>query len=562
MSFSVKKNVLQTVALLKEYGVKHVVVSPGSRNAPLLQTFSQEQAFECQVIVDERNAAFHALGIIQSEKEPVVVCCTSGSALLNLAPAVAEAYYQQLPLIVVSADRSPEWIGQMDGQTIPQPGVFGTMVKKAVNLPEIKDDQDEWFCNRLINEALIACMSDTAGPVQINVPISEPLFDYSVERLPEVRRIDYASVQKSVEIQLFADKWNTLSKRMIIVGQMIKSPELTVALENLVKRGDCVVFTEYLANAVSPLFISNFDAWLYAMPEEQKKDFAPDLVITLGGHIVSKRLKQYLRANKPKNHWHLNQSGEVVDLFQSLTNLVETDNLQFINDLPGAIQKDEDKPYSDLWKKASERVGEPSSEIPFCDIYAVGEFLKVLPKNSALHLANSSTVRNVQLYNQDTSWDIYCNRGTNGIESTLPATVGFASVYNGIVYLIIGDLSFFYGLNALWNIKHIKNLRILLINNGGGGIFHLLPGLGKAPSLKQYVAATHGTDAKEWVKASDLTYLPAKNKGELENNLKIFVDETINKSILLEVTTDMEISKQVFKGYYHSLKKNDGSDML
>ena len=555
--FSVKKNVLQTVALLKEFGVKHVVVSPGSRNAPLLQTFSQEQTFRCQVIVDERDAAFHALGIIQSEKEPVVVCCTSGSALLNLAPAVAEAYYQQLPLIVVSADRSQEWIGQMDGQTIPQSGVFGSMVKKSVNLPEIKDDQDEWFCNRLINEALIACMSDVRGPVQINVPISEPLFDYSIERLPDVRFINKSDTKRVINIEPFAKKWNISPKRMIIVGQTIKSPELTTALENLVRRGDCIVFTEYLANAVSPLFISNFDAWLYAMPEEHKKDFAPDLVITLGGHIVSKRLKQFLRGNKPKNHWHLNQSGEVVDLFQSLTDLVETDSLQFLNDLFYTIEEDTGKSYHNLWKAASDRMKEPASDVPFCDIYAVGEFLKVLPKDSVLHLANSSTVRNVQLYSQDASWDIYCNRGTNGIESTLPTTVGFASVHDGIVYLIIGDLSFFYGLNALWNISHIKNLRILLINNGGGGIFHLLPGLGKTPSLKQYVAATHRSNAKEWVQATGLKYLSAKDKDELKESLDIFINESINESMLLEVTIDMEISKQVFKEYYHQLKLAD-----
>lgn len=351
------------------------------------------------------------MGIIQSEKKPVVVCCTSGSALLNLAPAVAEAYYQQLPLIVVSADRSQEWIGQMDGQTIPQPGVFGSMVKKAVSLPEIKDGQDEWFCNRLINEALITSMAGAPGPVQINVPISEPLFDYSVEKLPEVRHVNFAPVHKSVDILPFVDKWNGLSNRMIIVGQKIKSPELVIALENLVKRGDCVVFTEYLANAVSPLFISNFDAWLYAMPEEQKANFVPALVITLGGHIVSKRLKQFLRVNNPENHWHLTQSGEVADLFQSLTDLIETDNLRFINDLSNSVGEDVNKTYYNLWKKASDRVGEPASEIPFSDIYAVGEFLKVLPKGAALHLANSSTVRNAQLYDQDASWEIYCNRG-------------------------------------------------------------------------------------------------------------------------------------------------------
>ncbi len=552
--FSVKRNVLQTVALIKAFGIKHVVLSPGSRNAPLMQTFTQDDFFNCQVIVDERNAAFHALGIIQKVKKPVVVCCTSGSALLNFAPAVSEAYYQQLPLVVVSADRSPEWIGQMDGQTMPQPGVFGSIVKKSVNLPEIKDEQDEWYCNRLINEALIACTADANAPVHINVPISEPLFDYSVEKLPEARKIDFAPTLKSIDIQPYANRWDKLPKRMIIVGQQFRSPRIVEILENLVRKGGCVVFTECLSNCVSPLFIPNFDACLYALPDEQKADFAPHLVSTLGGHIVSKRVKQYLRENKPQSHWHLTQSGEVADLFQSLTDLIETDIEPFLNNLFYTVTEDEEKGYYALWKEASDKLPEPAKDIPFSDIQVVGAFLNALPDNSVLHLANSSTIRNVQLYNMDKSIDVYCNRGINGIEGTLPAAVGFASVCNEPVYLVIGDLSFFYGLNSLWNTGHITNLRILLINNGGGGIFHLLPGLHKAPSLKQYVAATHTSSAEEWGSAAGLKYLSAKDKEELEKQLNVFTSKDIMQSVLLEVNTDMEVNKQVFNEYYHRLK--------
>lgn len=552
--FSVKKNVLQTVALLKAYGVKQIVLSPGSRNAPLMQTFSQDAFFECHTIVDERNAAFYALGIIQALQQPVAICCTSGSALLNYAPAVSEAYYQQLPLIVVSADRSPEWIGQMDGQTLPQAGVFGSLSKKSVHLPEINNETDQWFCNRLINEALIACTADTSGPVHINIPLYEPLFDYSEESLPEVRKIDYARPRKSVEISSFVEKWHNLPKRLIIVGQLFQTPELTEVLESLAKKNDCIVFTENLSNSFSPLFISNFDAVLYAVSEEKKEIFAPDLVITLGGHIVSKRLKHFIRQHKPKNHWHLTESGEVVDLFQSLTDLVETEAIEFFSKLSSEVQDNREKPFFDLWKNASMVIPEPKEDMPFSDISATGDFLKVLPQNSVLHLANSSTVRNVQLFQLDKSIKVYCNRGVNGIESTLPSVIGFAAVYKDPVYLIIGDLSFFYGLNALWNIQHIKNLRILLINNGGGGIFHLLPGLNKATSLKEYVSAEHTTQAKDWALAAGLNYLSAENKNDLKENLKAFIDARTDQSVLLEITTNMEISKKAFQEYYHKLK--------
>lgn len=552
--FSVKKNVLQTVALLKAYGVKQIVLSPGSRNAPLMQTFSQDAFFECHTIVDERNAAFYALGIIQALQQPVAICCTSGSALLNYAPAVSEAYYQQLPLIVVSADRSPEWIGQMDGQTLPQAGVFGSLSKKSVHLPEINSEKDEWFCNRLINEALIACTADTRGPVHINIPLAEPLFDYSEEKLPEVRKINYARPRKSADIPAFIEKWDKLPKRLIIVGQLFQTPQLTELLESLAKKTDCIVFTENLSNSVSPLFINNFDAVLYAVSEEKKEIFAPDLVITLGGHIVSKRLKHFIRQHKPKNHWHLTESGEVVDLFQSLTELVETEAIDFFSKLSSEVQDNREKPFFDLWKNTSLLIPEPKEDIPFSDISVTGDFLKVMPKNSVLHLANSSTVRNVQLFQLDKSIKVYCNRGVNGIESTLPSVIGFASVYKDPVYLIIGDLSFFYGLNALWNIQHIRNLRILLINNGGGGIFHLLPGLNQASSLKKYVSADHTSTAKDWALAAGLNYLSAETKNDLKESLKAFIDTKTDQSVLLEITTNMEISKKAFQEYYHKLK--------
>lgn len=552
--FSTKKNVLQTVALLKAHGVKHIVVSPGSRNAPLMQTFSQEPFFQCHVIVDERNAAFYALGIIQNIKEPVAICCTSGSALLNYAPAVSEAFYQQLPLIVISADRTQEWIGQMDGQTLPQSGAFGTLVKKSVQLPEIKTETDEWFCNRLINEAILASTRNSAGPVHINIPLGEPLFDYTETQLPVVRKIVATSINKIVDIHPFVTTWNNSSKVLIVVGQMFHSPELIEELEQLAKQTNCVVFSEHISNCASDLFVSNFDAVLYTLSDEEKSEYTPDLLITLGGHIVSKRLKLFLRQNKPKNHWLINDSGDVVDLFQSLTDIIETNPTRFLNDLKSLSKPVENSFFSNLWKKASSNIKEPDNDSTFSDISVARDFLKAVPENSALHLANSSAVRNAQLYKINSTIRIYCNRGINGIESSLPTAIGFAAVDNSPVYLMIGDLSFFYTVGALWNIQHIRNLRILLINNSGGGIFHLLPGLNKSSSLTQYVAAEHSNQAKDWAKAAEIEYLPATNQNELEEHLKHFVSNSVNHSIILEVTTDMATSKQAFQEYYHNLK--------
>ena len=550
--FSVKKNVLETVALMKAYDVDQIVLCPGSRNAPLIQTFSSDPFFTCHVIVDERNAAFYALGIIQKTKKPVVVCCTSGSALLNFAPAVSEGYYQKLPLIVISGDRTPEWIGQMDGQTIPQLEAFGSLSKKTVQLPEIKSDTDLWYCNRLINEALIACQSEKA-PVHINVPISEPLFDYSAPELPQVRTISYYKPTKQVGIKHYVQSLAINSKVIIVVGQNIFNPSLTRILNRLVQQINAVVLVEHLSNCTSDLFISNADAVLSALDEKEKQSLVPDILISIEGHIVSKKLKHFFRQNKPKQHWLVTETLDTVDLFQSLTDLIETNVSHFLEGLINYGESNNDATFYNQWKSISTKIREPKN-IAFSDISVTGQFIHKLPQHSLLHLANSSVVRNAQLFKLDQSIQIYCDRGTNGIESSLPSAIGFASVTDKLVFLAIGDLSFFYTVGALWNIQHIKNLRIFLINNQSGGIFHLLPGLDKASSLKKYVSAEHNTSAKKWTEAAELQYLSATNDDELDKMLNIFVSEDNDRSILLEVFTDIETSKKVSQEYYNKLK--------
>jgi len=552
--FSVKKNVLQTVALLKANNVRHIVISPGSRNAPLIQTFTSDSFFECHTIVDERNASFYGIGIIQCLKEPVAICCTSGSALLNYAPAVSEAYYQQLPLIVISADRSPEWIGQMDGQTIPQANIFGSLSKRSVNLPEIKTENDEWHCNRLLNEAFIICTKDTPGPVHINVPIGEPLFDYSESNLPEGRKINYKPPRKITDIDYYSQIWNKCSKRIIIVGQQFYNAGIEKTLEELSQQADCIVITEHISNCSSNLFISSFDAMLYAAPDDKKKELAPDLVIYFGGHITSKRLKHFIREVKPANQWNISNSGEIYDLFQSLTDQIECDPLDFFSDLSSNIKKEEDNPFQKLWSEISSLIKEPDKEIPFSDLSVTRDFAEILPANSILYLASSSSIRNIQLFSLPPSTTVYSNRGVNGIESTIPSVIGFAAVSDSPVYLLIGDLSFFYGLSAIWNTQEIKNLRILLINNSGGGIFHLLPGLNKSSSLEEYVTASHSTSAEQWVKAAGFAYISASNEDQLKESISLLNTNESDRSMVLEVFTDIHTSKKCFQEYYHNLK--------
>ena len=558
--FSSKKNVLQTVALLKAYGIHNIVVSPGSRNAPLTYCFTEDDYFSCYSIVDERSAAYFAIGLICKLKKPVVICCTSGTALLNYSPAVAEAFYQELPLIVISADRSQALIGQMDGQTLPQPGVFGSMVKKAVQIPEITSDEDMWYCNRLVNEALMECTHRNGGPVHINVPVSEPLFDFTEKALPQVRKIQLYSANKLLDIGSFYSKWKYFGKRMILLGQMPRNKDLIDLLETLSRKTDCVILCEHLANASSPAFIGNFDAVLAALPQEVAADYAPDLLITIGGHVVSKRIKKFLRDNPPQNHWHIVASGICVDTFKSLTDLVETDGVSFFKELVNAFVADDIltnniKSYSLLWEKVTSSILPPDYRLPFSDISVVGSFMRRIPENAALYVSNSSAVRNIQFYPVAPSVEVLCNRGTNGIEGTVSSASGFALFHPELTFLIVGDLSFFYDLNALTNKYISSGLRILLINNGGGGIFHLLPGLKKSDVLEKYIAAGHSMCAEGWVKAAGFKYLFARTAEALDKCLPEFVQAKSEQTLFLEVFTSPEMNKSASEIYYQTIKK-------
>lgn len=551
MAYSNKKTVLQLVALLKAFQIKQIVLSPGSRNAPFIQTFSQHDFFQCHTILDERNAAFYALGIIQQTRQPVVLCCTSGSAVLNYAPAIAEAYYQRLPLIIISADRTTAWLGQMDGQTLPQFAVFKDITQYSTQLPEGHTPEEEWFCNRLINEALIAVTAKAPLPVHLNVPLAEPLFDYDAVSLPAARMIHYYPDLSADLIQQF----QRCEKIMIIVGQQFTDPVLTTQLEALVIRHHCVVLAEHLSNQNSPYFIQNFDVLLTTTSTESLSNLIPTLLITFGGHIVSKQLKQLLRRHRTHQHWHISPQGEIVDLFQSLSAVIAAPINQVINTLNQLDTKPEHQTFLAHWQQQTCRLPAPDLFASFSDISVIGQFIKQLPKNSALHIANSSPVRHLERFPLDPSIRIFCNRGVNGIDGTLSTVLGFAALTNEPVYLIIGDLSFFYNIGALWNVSEVSNLRILLVNNHSGGIFHLLPKLNQSSALNEYVATTHNTEAEKWADAAGFAYLQATDQNTYQHALKTVMQYKPHQPVILEVVTEIQATQHALADYYQQFTR-------
>lgn len=552
--YSDKRSILQLAALLKAHKIRKIVLCPGSRNAAIVHTLANIEDFTCYSVTDERSAGFFAIGLSLQGGGPAAICCTSGSALLNLHPAVSEAFYQQIPLIIISADRPAAWIGQMDGQTLPQPNVFGNLVKMSVNLPEVNTDEDEWYCNRLINEAILETNHHGKGPVHINVPLSEPIYRFTAKTLPEARVITrYQGLNVyDRDYKELINKLNQANKRMIIVGQM----NLIYQFDKKYVKPLCKNFvwlTEHLGNQTTPgLAIKNFDVAVSAMDEVRQEQMTPELLITFGGHIVSKQMKKYLRNHPPKEHWHITPDGKVADLFGCLTTIIEMDPFEFLEKIAFLLEGNPTN-YPLMWENWCKIIPEPS--LPYSQISVTGDLIKALPAPCSLHLANSSTVRYAQLFTLAKGVEVCCNRGVNGIEGSLSSAIGYASASTQTNFILIGDLSFFIDMNALW-MSHLRNnVRILLFNNEGGEIFHTLPGMDKTDKSRPFITAEHQTSAKGWAEERGFQYIKVRDDEEWQDALKVFASpEEQKRPMLLEVMTDKSEDTRLLREYYKSVK--------
>ncbi len=539
-------NVLQLAALLRAHGVRHAVLCPGSRNIPMVQTLSACPDFTCFSVTDERSAGFFALGLSLQVGAAVVVCCTSGSALLNLHPAVAEAFYRNIPLVVVSADRPEAWIGQMDGQTLPQQGVFGSLVKKSVHLPEPHTEENRLHANRLINEALLETTHHGRGPVHINLPLSEPLFHFTEKQLPDVRCIRrFDMMDGGWELTDFLHtELPRYKHRMLVVGQL--SPDEASSLPAL--STDWVRVTELLGNIPADSeAVRGFDMVLGKADEELRDALAPDLVVTIGGHIVSKRLKQLLRNREGLVHWHVGDDGAPVDLFCKLTTVIEASAdvfLRLLNEVNSPVSSD----YAVLWRSSIVSSWK-QAKVPYSSLDVVRGIMEALPSGAVLHLANSSAVRLAERFPLSSGVEVHCNRGVNGIEGSVSAAVGYAALSDRLNFLLIGDLSFFYDMNGLWNEYVKSNLRIVVLNNGGGGIFHTLPGLEMNDKLHRFVTAEQHATARGWAEERGFDYMEVRDGSSLPVAVARLLDPASSVPVLLEVFTDAASDAEVVKDF-------------
>jgi 2-succinyl-5-enolpyruvyl-6-hydroxy-3-cyclohexene-1-carboxylate synthase len=564
--YSDNKLIVQIVALLKEHNINQVVISSGTRHFPFIHSLENDNFFKLYSVVDERSAAFFALGLIQKTNEPVAIACTSGSAVLNYGSAVSEAYYQRLPLLLITADRSPELLDQMEDQMINQKDVFKCIIKHNVCLPIIKSDTDEWYANRLINEALIELYHHGKGPVKINYPIIEHNKDtFSTVTLPNIRKINLNTSE------IDDNKWKEFSKKLenkkivIIWGQSVNiTDNLNDLLSIFCKKYEAVILTDNLSNIHNDYAVRNAFIVLKALSLNEREKVFPDIVLYIGGNTVfNNEIKALLKLFPEKfEHWQVGPEDKIIDPFRRLTEVFEMSEKTFFNKITSIDNNthEPDKSYRKNWLDISRSIEEPTP--PYSQLFAIRELMKSITKNSVLHLANSNTIRMANMFEIDKTILCYCNRGVNGIDGSMSTAVGYASNSDKLNFVIIGDLSFFYDMNAIWN-KHLSsNLRILLVNNEGGSVIHSPFNINIRSILPNYTSAGHNTSPKGWVESRGFKYISANNENDVKKGISILTSKEENGPIILEVFTDKDKDVDVFLKYQQEINRITFSERL
>lgn len=590
------QSIYNIAALCAAHGLTEVVLSPGSRCAPLTLAFARHPATNVRVVPDERAAAFIGLGIAQARRVPTVLVCTSGTAGLNYAPAVAEAFYQQVPLLILTADRPPEWIDQLDGQTIRQDGMYGPHVKRSFTFPVDTTHPDaKWYANRLMNEAINLAKAYPPGPVHVNIPLREPLYPTGEVVFEEVRVVHETSPPPRLfpsDIQKLAEAFSDADKILFAFGQhdalfRTRLPHGGVDDYTLHQLTGAVFLGDIISNIASyeneyTAPILNQDVFLSSIPE--KEHLRPDLLITCGKSFISKAFKQFIRQYPPKQHWHIQPAGIVADPFISVTQTIQADPAEFFTSLLEAAtpysnltieRKKLRSSFSQVWNDISKKAAielikflHPSTDLSHYqqwnefnalgltvkNIQVKNSTVRVTPKIS-LHLANSMAVRYANILGAPPGVEVFANRGTSGIDGCTSTAVGYALAEpDKEVVLITGDVAFFYDRNAFWHNYPTPNLRVVLLNNHGGGIFRLIDGPRQQPELDEFFETRQQLTAENLCRDFRLPYFPVDSWEKLDAALPVFFGPE-GAGGVLEIQTDSAVNAAFFEEYRAAVKK-------
>ncbi|MCB9189266.1 MAG: 2-succinyl-5-enolpyruvyl-6-hydroxy-3-cyclohexene-1-carboxylic-acid synthase [Flavobacteriales bacterium] len=529
------------------------VISPGSRNAPLTLTIGNDERFNAIPVVDERSAAFIALGQALKINRPVVISCTSGSASLNYAPAIAEAYYQEIPMLVVTADRPRKWIDNGEGQSIDQVNVYQNYCLKSFHLNE---EDPENLILKTLNEIGECLLGVRRGPVHLNLAFEEPL--YNTVEMESMEQVFFAPEKPINGIDpKIGEAFKTKSRIMILIGQMQRNDELEYLLSELICDTRIIVLTESNSNQNNFNFVNCIDRTL---PHIDEKEFWPELVITLGGAIVSKRIKTYLRSIPGIEHWHISEGDVFPDVFEKLTRKISNKVTDVIRLLKQNLIVDPVNNFQVIWLQKSFQNQEKHfkflEELEWSDLKAHSIIHDWLPDHGVLHQGNSSVVRYFQLFDPIKSVTYLSNRGVSGIDGCVSTAVGYASRDEGLNILVVGDLSFLYDSNAWWNKFDKSNLLVIVINNGGGNIFKIIEGPSSSGVLEGFFEVRSDVKISSIAQAHYIEYFKADNECKLDEVLNVLISRYNSsefKGAIVEVDTRSKESDVILKNYFRSV---------
>lgn len=525
------------VSMLKQYGIKHVVLSSGTRNLNLCRFFEANSWFETHQVIDERSAGFYAMGLALELKSTVALCCTSGTAASNYLTAVTEAYYQGVPLVVITADRYPCYLGQMEDQTIPQTTIFDKVCKKSVSLPVNTGYLADWETRRMIADALLEVNHHGAGPVQINVPIQdiqrlpprkEELFLWNYRKIMRVTRDDDTEIWKS-----YVEKLSHAKRILVVYGQNSPlSDDETRYVSEFMNKYNCAVVVDHLSNFRNEDTILSFPILKGMSQQEFDETLSPDIVITVGGkRMLNDPITYKLRGMKKEyEHWRIAEDGNVADMFRKLTTVFECRQEYFFKYfVENSNEIQNDKEYKDSWKRFEIKSLGADHMLEYGQKYTIEALMKGIPNYSLLHIGIGNTVMYTNIYPLMPNVEVYCNMGTNGIDGCASTYMGHVAVTDKLAFLVIGDLSFFYDLNSVFNKTLKSNIRIFMSNNDGAGLLRDL----QSPAITH----AHHVVARDYVRSLGFYYLSATNKEEYEEALKIFLSDEVKQPIFFEVFT-------------------------
>lgn len=541
------------IDLLKQFEISDAVLSPGGSDIPLIHAIETDDYFHCYSVVDERSAAYFAMGIAQQKKKPVACICTSGTAVCNYVPGITEAYYQSVPVLAITADKNPYYQGQLETQKIEQTKMFEGVTKKSVTLPLINDDNDEWLCNRLINEALLELTHHGNGPVQINIPIVGRTDMYNDIVLPKERKVDIVTLgANDNQWKSFAHRAREAKRIMVVVGQNVAFGDYEIKLLNtLYQKTNCIFSVEHLSNLTCRGCVNT-----YPVSEMRGYDalshHVPDLVISFGNNLAAYNLKPFLRHNyRETENWLVNEGGIFRDAYKSLTKIFEMSIAYFLKKIISHLPEDHaaSGQYKDEWEREYSSIQLP--DFGFSNLYVASKLAKVIPENSVLHLAILNSTRVMQFFPLANGVKTYSNVGALGIDGCMSTFAGQAASTTELAYLVIGDLSFFYDMNAAGLRDIGPNVRIILLNNFGGSEFHFFIGKKKISTINDYISAKHKNIAAGWAISLGYEYYYADCKQDFDNAIVKFGKRT-DRPLFLEVITDMEEDARITHEFYNS----------